>query len=116
MTPTLSIQIYAEPFVSAGNYSEFQGAGRRRAPVIRGALRAVSRIPAIPTSTTGRSGRPTCSAGSTSRARRCSSCGSRGGKGTSTSGTFDFARDFGGVFDAPAKNVFLIKWAYWLNY
>ena len=26
------------------------------------------------------------------------------------------SRDFGGVFDAPARNVFLIKWAYWMNY
>jgi uncharacterized protein DUF5916 len=31
-------------------------------------------------------------------------------------GTFNFSRDFGGVFDAPARNVFLVKWAYWLNY
>ena len=30
--------------------------------------------------------------------------------------TFNFGRDFGGVFDAPARNVFLVKWAYWLNY
>ena len=33
-----------------------------------------------------------------------------------THGTFDFTRDFGGVFSSAAKNVFLIKWAYWLNY
>jgi hypothetical protein len=31
-------------------------------------------------------------------------------------GAFDFSRDFGGVFSSPARNVFLIKWAYWLNY
>ena len=31
-------------------------------------------------------------------------------------GTFNFSRDFGGVFDAPSRNVFLIKWSYWLNY
>ena len=30
-------------------------------------------------------------------------------------GTFDFNRDFGGIFDAPARNVFLIKWSYWIN-
>ena len=34
----------------------------------------------------------------------------------SITATFDFSRDFGGVFDAPATNVFLVKWAYWLNY
>jgi hypothetical protein len=31
-------------------------------------------------------------------------------------GTFTFNKDFGGVFDAPASNVFLVKWAYWLNF
>ena len=30
-------------------------------------------------------------------------------------GTFNFSRDFGGVFDAPSKNVFLVKFAYWIN-
>jgi len=31
-------------------------------------------------------------------------------------GNFDFKSDIGGVFDAPATNVFLVKWAYWLNF
>jgi hypothetical protein len=31
-------------------------------------------------------------------------------------GRFDFHSDFSGVFAAPATNVFLVKWAYWLNY
>ena len=30
-------------------------------------------------------------------------------------GNFNFNRDFGAVFDAPAKNVFLVKFAYWFN-
>ena len=30
-------------------------------------------------------------------------------------GDFNFNRDFGAVFDAPAKNVFLVKFAYWFN-
>lgn len=30
-------------------------------------------------------------------------------------GDFRFGRDFGGIFSAPAKNVFLIKFSYWLN-
>jgi hypothetical protein len=30
-------------------------------------------------------------------------------------GDFRFGRDFGGVFSAPAHNVFLVKLSYWLN-
>ena len=30
-------------------------------------------------------------------------------------GDFSFNRDFGGVFSAPAHNVFLVKFSYWLN-
>ena len=30
-------------------------------------------------------------------------------------GDFRFGRDFGGVFSAPSRNVFLIKFSYWLN-
>jgi hypothetical protein len=30
-------------------------------------------------------------------------------------GEFDFSRDFGGVFSAPAHNVLLVKLTYWLN-
>jgi hypothetical protein len=32
-----------------------------------------------------------------------------------TQGQFHFARDFGGVFDAPGRNVFLVKFSYWVN-
>ena len=39
----------------------------------------------------------------------------QGREGSIDRGTFDFNRDFGAVFDAPARNVFLIKWAYWIN-
>lgn len=31
-------------------------------------------------------------------------------------GDFRFGRDFGNVFRTPARNVFLVKLAYWLNY
>ena len=30
-------------------------------------------------------------------------------------GDFRFGRDFSGVFSAPAHNVFLVKFSYWLN-
>jgi hypothetical protein len=31
------------------------------------------------------------------------------------SGRFRFGPDFRGVFGAPARNVFLVKWSYWIN-
>ena len=37
-------------------------------------------------------------------------------EGSAPHGDFRFGRDFGGVFRSPARNVFLIKMAYWLNY
>jgi hypothetical protein len=40
----------------------------------------------------------------------------QGREDTLEHGSFDFSQDFGGVFSAPSRNVFLIKWAYWLNY
>jgi hypothetical protein len=30
-------------------------------------------------------------------------------------GDFRFGRDVGGIFHAPAQNVFLVKLSYWLN-
>ena len=41
ITPRLSIQIYAEPFVSAGRLLRLQGAGRRPRTGLRGPVRAV---------------------------------------------------------------------------
>jgi hypothetical protein len=40
----------------------------------------------------------------------------QGREDTLDRGTFDFRRDMSGVFDSAARNVFLVKWAYWLNY
>ena len=40
----------------------------------------------------------------------------QGREDTLENGAFDFHSDIGGVFDAPATNVFLVKWAYWLNF
>ena len=31
-------------------------------------------------------------------------------------GDLRFGRDFGGLFAAPSRNVFLVKFSYWLNY
>ena len=39
----------------------------------------------------------------------------QGRSGDGELGDFQFGRDFGGVFRAPAHNVFLVKLSYWLN-
>jgi hypothetical protein len=30
-------------------------------------------------------------------------------------GRFQFGPDFHGVFGAPSRNAFLVKWSYWIN-
>jgi hypothetical protein len=115
VTPSLSIQIYAEPFVSAGQYSNFKALtdGRADAYAQRFAPLAYSGNPDF----NYRSFRTTnvlrweYKPGSTLFA-----VWQQGRERTIERGTFDFSRDFGGVFSSPARNVFLIKWAYWLNY
>jgi hypothetical protein len=40
----------------------------------------------------------------------------QGRDGSETRGDFRFGQDFGDIFSLPATNVFLVKMAYWLNY
>lgn len=115
VTPNLSIQIYAEPFVSAGDYSGFLQLvdGRARDFTRRFAAYDYGGTPDF----NYRSFRTTnvlrweYRPGSTLFA-----VWQQGREGTRDTGSFAFRRDFGGVFDAPARNVFLVKWAYWLNF
>ncbi|MEN3336516.1 MAG: hypothetical protein V7647_192 [Acidobacteriota bacterium] len=115
ITPRLSIQIYAEPFVSAGKYSDFKALtnGRAAAYEQRYAPFAYSGNPDF----NYRSFRTTnvlrweYKPGSTLFA-----VWQQGREATLDRGTFDFSRDFHGVFSSAARNVFLVKWAYWLNY
>jgi hypothetical protein len=115
VTPTLSIQIYAEPFVSAGQYSGFRALTNGRAAELDQRFTPVSY--AGNPDFNYRSFRTTnvlrweYKPGSTLFA-----VWQQGRERTIDRGTFDFSRDFGGVFSSPARNVFLIKWAYWLNY
>jgi hypothetical protein len=115
VTPNLTIQLYAEPFVSAGDYASFKqlADGRAREYSERYAPTSYDSNPDF----NYRSFRTTnvlrweYRPGSTLFV-----VWQQGREDTLERGTFDFKRDFGGVFDAPARNVFLVKWAYWLNF
>ena len=115
VTPTLSIQLYAQPFVSAGDYSNFKQLvnGRATAYDARYAPIAYEGNPDF----NYRSFRTTnvlrweYKPGSTLFV-----VWQQGREDVIDTGAFRFRRDVGGVFDAPARNVFLVKWAYWLNY
>jgi hypothetical protein len=115
MRPTLSLQLYAEPFVSAGGYGAFKELvhGRNASYSDRYAPFAYSDNPDF----NYRSFRTTnvlrweYKPGSTvfvvwQQAR----------EGSVSDGAFRFNRDFHDLFSAAGRNVFLVKLAYWLNY
>jgi hypothetical protein len=115
VTPNLSIQLYAEPFVSAGDYSNFKALANGRAKSYAERY--------TPIAYAGNPDFNFRSFRTTNVLRWEYKPGStlfvvwqQGQEGTVDRGTFNFNRDFGGVFHEPARNVFLIKWAYWLNY
>ncbi len=114
VTPALSIQLYAEPFVSAGDYSTFKELVNGRSKSYEDRYRPIAY--AGNADFNYRSFRTTnvlrweYKPGSTLFA-----VWQQGREGTIDRGSFEFNRDFGAVFDAPARNVFLVKWAYWIN-
>jgi hypothetical protein len=115
VTPTLSIQLYAQPFVSTGDYGDFK-------QLVDGRQRDFDqRFAAI--DYTGNPDFNYRSFRTTNVMRWEYRPGStlfvvwqQGRESVADSGRFDFHGDFNGVFAAPATNVFLVKWAYWLNY
>jgi Domain of unknown function (DUF5916) len=114
VTPALSIQLYAEPFVSAGDYSNFKELVDGRSKSYEGRYQ--------PTVYTGNPDFNYRSFRTTNVLRWEYKPGStlfvvwqQGREDSIEHGDFNFNRDFGAVFDAPAKNVFLVKFAYWFN-
>ncbi len=114
VSPTLSIQMYAQPFVSAGAYSGFKelADGRAKAYAARYAPFAYNGTPDFNV----RSFR------TTNVLRWEYRPGSalfvvwqQGREDFATVGQFDFGRDFGRAFEAPATNLFLVKFSHWLN-
>jgi hypothetical protein len=114
LTPNLSIQSYAEPFVSAGAYRDYKELVNGRSPVY--AERYQPYAYGDNADFNYRSFR------TTNVLRWEYKPGSslfvvwqQGRSGDGEAGDFRFGRDFGGVFSAPAHNVFLVKLSYWLN-
>ena len=115
MSPTLSLQIYAEPFVSAGAYSSFKELvdGRADRYADRYAPYAYDGNPDFnyksfrTTNVLRWEYRPGSTLFVVWQQNR---------EDVGEYGEFRFGRDFGDVFGAPARNVFLVKMAYWLNY
>jgi len=114
ITPTLSVQIYAQPFVSAGAYSDFKELARPRATPFASQF--------DPAAYPGNPDFNYKSFRSTNVLRWEYKPGSalyvvwqQGREDLSEIGRFRFRQDVGGLFGIPASNVFLVKFSYWLN-
>ena len=114
LTPDLSFQSYAEPFVSAGDYSEYKELVDGRAAVYEDRYapyayqsNADFNIRSFRTTNVLRwEYKPGSSLFVVWQQSRADE---------GDFGDFQFGRDFGGVFGAPAYNVFLVKLSYWFN-
>ena len=114
VTPNLSVQVYAQPFVSAGNYTQFKELVNGRAARYddRYAAYAYDSSPDF----------KVLSFRTTNVMRWEYKPGStlfvvwqQGREGTGTPNGFRYGQDFGDVFATPSSNALLVKLAYWLN-
>jgi hypothetical protein len=114
VTPNLSIQVYAQPFVSAGAYASSKELTRPLAD--RNADRYVR------FDYGGNADFNVLSFRTTNVMRWEYKPGSvlfvvwqQGREGFTQRGNYRFGRDFGDVFSTPSTNALLVKLAYWLN-
>ncbi len=115
LSPTLSFQSYAEPFISTGQYARFRELTDGRA------AHYVDRYQSYAYQDNAdfnfRSFRATnvlrweFKPGSALFA-----VWQQGRQERGDQGDFRFGRDVGDLFSAPARNVFLVKFSYWFNY
>ena len=115
ITPTLSIQLYGQPFVSAGDYSAFKELTNGRAGAYADRY--------APYAYTGSPNFNYKSFRTTNVLRWEYRPGStlfvvwqQGREEVTDRGDFRFGRDFGDVFRASGHNVFMVKMAHWLNF
>jgi hypothetical protein len=114
MTANLSLQVYAQPFVSAGDYVSYKELVDGRAG------RYEDRY--APYAYTGDADFHVLSFRTTNVLRWEYKPGStlfvvwqQGREGAGVPGRFAFARDYGDALGTPSSNTFLVKFAYWLN-
>jgi len=115
ITPTLSLQVYAQPFVSAGDYSGFKELANGRSKAYDGRYQPFAyntnpdfNIRSFRTTNVLRwEYRP----GSAMFV-----VWQQGRDDFSSLGDFQFGRNFGNLFDAPATNTFLVKFSRWMNF
>jgi hypothetical protein len=114
MTPNLSLQVYAQPFVSSGDYISYKELvdGRARRYDDRYTAYAYS----------GDADFNVLSFRTTNVLRWEYKPGStlfvvwqQGREGAGVPGRFAFSRDYADIFATPSTNAFLVKLAYWLN-
>lgn len=115
MSPNLSFQSYAEPFVSAGRYSNYRELANGRAAKYADRFQ--------PYAYTDNADFNFRSFRTTNVLRWEYRPGSalfvvwqQGRQEDAEDGSFRFGRDFGDLFGAPSRNTFLIKASYWFNY
>ena len=114
ITPTLTVQIYAQPFVSAGEYGGYKALTNPRAQPFAAQF--------SPYEYRGNPDFNYRSFRTTNVLRWEYKPGStlfvvwqQGREDVLDYGRFNFGRDFGGTFSAPSRNVFLVKMSYWIN-
>jgi len=115
ITSRVSVQIYAQPFVSTGGYTEFR-------ELVNGRAKAYADRYA-PYDYRGDPDFNYRSVRTTNVLRWEYRPGSalfvvwqQGREDTTSQGDFRFGRDIGGAFDTPGSNVFLVKFSRWLNF
>ena len=108
------MQVYAQPFVSAGDYGNYKELVDGRAPRYEDRYR--------PYAYQGNADFNYSSLRMTNVLRWEYRPGStlfvvwqQGREDSLERGDFRFGRDVGHIFDTPAQNVFLVKFAYWFN-
>jgi hypothetical protein len=113
--PTLSLQVYAQPFVSAGDYSGFKELKNGRSKSYEGRYQPFAynanpdfNIRSFRTTNVLRwEYRP---------GSALFVVWQQGRDDFSPLGDFQFSRNFGDLFNAPATNTFLVKFSRWLNF
>lgn len=115
ITPTLSLQVYAQPFQSAGDYSNFKELANGRSKEYEGRYR--------PFNYQGNPDFNIRSFRTTNVLRWEYRPGSafflvwqQGRDHFVPMGEFDFSRGFSDLFNAPSTNTFLIKFSRWMNF